>query len=223
MRFIIVALLIGSGCATLFSGGPQPVTFSSNPAGAQVLIDGMPAGVTPMTTMISRETFQSHYVTLRYPGYEAPRFMIEKSLNTIAILNLSSGCFWLTDALTGAMIEYSPNAYHFELRPAAGPAPMPGPMPGALPPGTMPPPPPPRGAWHPTDSTGLWFVLVNHNHLRTEVSRQGGEYLRTLADVWHVDYERLKSRIADRHTALLSARFAYDFYVELRRSLAETT
>src|SRR5678815_3859157 len=121
MRLMLAALLLVTGCATLFSGGPQAVTFTSNPPGAQVLIDGVPIGATPMTGMLDRTTFGTHYTTLRYPGFEPQRFLLEKSLNGVAILNLSSGCFWLTDALTGAMIEYSPNAYHLELRPAGMP------------------------------------------------------------------------------------------------------
>ena len=150
-----------------------------------------------MTSAIDRTTFATHYITLRYPGFEPQRFLLEKSLNGIAILNLSSGCFWLTDALTGAMIEYSPNAYHFELRPA-------GPPPAIQPPSAT------------RDHDALWFVLFNHHRLRTEVSRHGGEYLRTLASLWRVDYDALRSRIAQRDASLLSLLYAYDFYVELR-------
>ena len=72
------------------------VSVSSNPPGAQVLVDGVPVGMTPMTTTFKRQTFASHYITVRSPGYEAQKFYVEKSLNMISILNLSSLCFWLT-------------------------------------------------------------------------------------------------------------------------------
>src|SRR5262249_20063856 len=121
------------------------------------------------------------------------------------ILNLSSTCFWLTDAASGAMIEYSPSSYHFELKPMGFPQP-PRPM------STL--------EWKPADYEALWFVLVNSKRLRTDVSRRGGEYLFALALLWRIDYDVVKARVERDHATLLASRYAYDFYLALRASLA---
>ncbi len=214
---VLAALIAATGCGTLFAGGDQRLVFTSNPAGAQVLLDGFPLGTTPLNTMMARQTFQTHYITIRYPGFEPVQFPLQKTLTTASIFNLSSLSFWLTDATTGDVVEYSPSAYHVELLPARGMPGFPPAAPGVAPPMGVPPAVP--TTWRRDHDPALWFVLVNEDALRTDISRGGGEYLRALAQQWQLDEHAMAAALQRDGHALFSAEFAYNFYLELRRVL----
>lgn len=204
----LLCLVASTGCATIFSSSDQAVSFSSNPQGAEVLVDGVPIGVTPMTTRFDRNTFATRVITIRRAGAEPTRFFLQKTLNAVAILNLTSLLSWVTDAATGALIEYSPGAYHVELRPAFPTPPMgPGgyslePRPGA-------------------DREALWFVLVNDSRLRTEIARGGGEYTRTLARIWGIEQAspRLSRALRRRAPDLLATEYPYHLYLGIRAAV----
>ena len=89
-RLALLFLVASSGCATIFSSSDQAVSFSSNPQGAEVMVDNVPIGVTPMTTRFDRNTFATRVITIRRTGAEPISFYLQKTLNSIAILNLTS-------------------------------------------------------------------------------------------------------------------------------------
>jgi hypothetical protein len=67
---LFVALVVGvSGCATAVNGKTQEVSFSSNPAGAVVFVDGANVGTTPTTVKLTRH--DPHSVRIEKPGYIA--------------------------------------------------------------------------------------------------------------------------------------------------------
>lgn len=206
---LLVALLAAGGCATVFSGSDQSVSFSSNPLGAEVLVDGVPVGFTPVATRFDRDTFATRLITIRRPGYQPRQFQLHKSLNAIAILNLTCVLSWLTDAVTGGLIEYSPGAYHLELTPVIFPGPA-GP-----------------GGWADTspgaDREALRFVLVNDGRIRTDIVRGGGEHLRALAHLWGIDGELPRATIALGQEApvLLAREYPFELYLEIRRVLSD--
>lgn len=169
------ALALG-GCATIFSGTSQNVTFTSEPAGASVMINGNVIGTTPLTYELKRSTFKHATVTFRKKGYESERFPLKKTLNSTALINCTSVLSWGTDALTGAMMEYSPDKYFVELTPGARKA-------GSL-----------EHRW------ALQFVLVHHRQLTTAIARRDGEALRTLAELFGVPSDEYPA-----FTALLGA------------------
>lgn len=47
--FSIYFLINCSGCATLFAGGSEEISVTSDPDGAKVLVNGQNEGKTPMT------------------------------------------------------------------------------------------------------------------------------------------------------------------------------
>lgn len=51
---VAVLALASTGCATLENGTTQRIPVTSDPPGAQVLLDGLPAGVTPTQITVSR-------------------------------------------------------------------------------------------------------------------------------------------------------------------------
>lgn len=196
---LLLAVALLPGCATLFSEGTQPVRFTSNPEGAEVIINGQPVGQTPLTHTVDREAFDRYMVVVRKDGYEPKEFEMTKGLNTIAIINLSSLSFWATDAATGNMIEYSPGAYYMELAPANSGAPA-------------------STQVDPADRAALQFVLVNHRPLLTEIARGDGEHLRLLAGLLRVDKPAYRPFVRDLQTQadrLLAHEYPYLLYQDL--------
>ena len=50
------------GCATIMQGSRQQMAISSNPSGAQVFLNGVERGMTPMVADLSRK--EKHVITL---------------------------------------------------------------------------------------------------------------------------------------------------------------
>jgi Protein of unknown function (DUF3015) len=124
---------------------------------------------------------------------------MNKGLNTIALINLSSLSFWLTDAATGNMIEYSPSAYFLELVPDGNGAPTSAQM-------------------DPADRAVLHFVLVNHRTLLTEIARGDGEHLRLLSNLLHVDrqaYRPFARDLQSQAKRLLAHEYPYFLYQDI--------
>ena len=92
------------GCATMIDGPTQQVRVKSQPRGAQVLLNGKPVGVTPVTAVVSRWGW--HRVRIETPGYEPYELRLEKHFNGNAAGNLFIGGVWIVvDALTGAIYD----------------------------------------------------------------------------------------------------------------------
>jgi PEGA domain len=204
----LALILAAGGCATVFSSSDQSVSFSSGPPGAEVLIDGVPIGFTPVATRFDRDTFATRVVTLRRHGFHPRQFLLGKTLNKVAIFNLTCLPSWLTDGLTGGLIEYSPGAYHIELQPMVLPPPA---GPGSA------------GRAADPDRDGLRFVLVNHRRIRGDIARGGGEHLRTLARLWGIERElpRMTSALGRAGRVLLARAHPYELYLEMRRVLVD--
>lgn len=115
MQKIILAAvlsLFATGCASIFKGTSQTLTFSSEPSGAEVIVDGMSQGKTPASVKLKKNKYQS--VTVKKKGYNTVIRPIDKSYDGVALLNI----FWdfsTTDFITGAAYEYEPTSYHFTL------------------------------------------------------------------------------------------------------------
>ena len=114
MRTIATALilvLLAGGCATIFSGTDEDISFDSEPAGANIRIDGIVVGTTPATVEVDRPGFEEQEVTVELEGYDARTFELDKEFNTVAILNILFWPGFIVDALTGALYKYDKDAY----------------------------------------------------------------------------------------------------------------
>lgn len=107
------------GCASIIEGKSQAVTFNSEPPGAQVLINGMPMGVTPATITLKKSEYDNANVVFKKDGYQDQQANLHTKVtgwfwgNIITGGLLGSG----TDAISGAMWEYSPDKYFVTLPP----------------------------------------------------------------------------------------------------------
>ncbi|TKB45601.1 PEGA domain-containing protein [Thalassotalea mangrovi] len=111
----LVVLTALSGCASIVDGSTQQVTIQSTPAGAEVLINGVSQGVTPLTIDVKRADNTS--LTVRKEGYTDQTITMTTKLNSTFWGNVIIGGLpgSTTDAATGASIEYAPGVHYFNL------------------------------------------------------------------------------------------------------------
>ena len=114
---LVLAGLIGAGCATVFTGTHDEVTIRSEPEGAIIYIDGLEEGVTPATIDIKRPGITNTEVTLRLDGYEPRTFVLRKEFNAVSVINLACVLCWAVDVATGSVTKYRPQGYDVELEP----------------------------------------------------------------------------------------------------------
>jgi len=118
MKFNILILIsmILTGCATMFSGTSDEITFSTNADPVRVYIDGLNVGETPLKVAVEKKVGKGRVVRLEKDGYKTEEFNLRNKFDTVAILDITSV---ITsggiDVITGALMEYSPKQYHVEM------------------------------------------------------------------------------------------------------------
>ena len=111
-----LSLLLVS-CATIFTGTTQKVEFTSEPEGAEIVIDGIEMGVTPATVEVKKPAMmEDRRVTLKLDGYADRTFVLQKDFQMVSILNVFTGAVgFAIDIITGAIFSYSPETYNMKL------------------------------------------------------------------------------------------------------------
>ena len=112
---IVFTAFVFTSCATILTGTSDDINFTSDPKGADIMIDGLKVGKTPATVSIKRPGFGNKEITLKLDGYEDRTFMLQKEFNTMAICNLASWPGWVIDILTGSVMKYSKTNYDVDL------------------------------------------------------------------------------------------------------------
>ena len=97
----LVSLITLSSCATMFSGSKQKVDITTNPAGAEVFINGQDQNaVTPVTLKVKKAGHVDY--TFKKEGYEDGKVTDNGGLNGVFFLNIFSGFTgMIIDAATG--------------------------------------------------------------------------------------------------------------------------
>ena len=169
MGIFIASILCCSGCATIISGTSQVMTFQSSPTGAEVFVNGVPVGVTPLTVTVARR--KGTKVLIQKHGYREQTFVLKTKLEPWFWGNVVVGGLLgsTTDAATGATVEYSPDQYYTVLEAIAE-------TPSAQAMGVM----------ANTRNQVIRFVLVNYNNLASDMNAGSGEYLTALFDLLEV-------------------------------------
>lgn len=177
---VCFSLLI-SACATIVDGKRETVSFSSEPPGAQIIINGKAMGMTPASIVLERGDYDKANVVFKKEGYQDQQATIQTSLN---------GWFWgniilggligsTTDSLSGAMWKFAPNSYFASL-------------------------PPLNKSQLEMDRWGYEthvrkFILMSHERLAFDFARGEGEHLASL-------YELLGVNEGQRNDALEALR-----------------
>lgn len=118
--FLFATLLLLCSCASIFQAGPDFVPVNSHPAGARVLIDNIPYGVTPCVVMVRRDTVG--FITLDKEGYVKYTRRLRWRVNGSTFLNIFGGVFlgpifFGVDYFNGNMARWEDNVFA-ELRKA---------------------------------------------------------------------------------------------------------
>jgi PEGA domain len=142
----LILLLAFSGCATIMAGGPDRIPVSTNPPGATVFVDNIPAGQTPLMITLDRQ-HSSGVIRIELAGFAPVTLVRTTSINGWFWANLCIGGLLgiVVDVVTGDIKAFDDAPIAIGLTPSYGPPPTgPGyPPPPAAAPGGYPPPPPP--------------------------------------------------------------------------------
>lgn len=118
-RWLMLASLLGAGCATVISGNAQEVELRSQPSGARAVIrsnDGLVQEVTTPAKVLLR-TGPTHVVTMHASGHRPTTAVIGKTINWWALLG---GPLAAYDWVSGAIYDLDPGVIELRL-PAAAP------------------------------------------------------------------------------------------------------
>ena len=114
ITMVAVLAFCFSGCATIFVGKNQTVSFNSKPEAASVKV-GPFSGTTPYTTKIPKN--KGYLIEYSKEGYQRETMELEKRFDPVYLVNI---LFWpglIVDLATGAMFKYDPAIYRAELEP----------------------------------------------------------------------------------------------------------
>lgn len=202
---LLAAALALSGCATLFTGTTDTLTFASNVSGVRLTIDGQYQGELPLTLTMSRNFVGGRQFVARFEreGFATQEFRLNREFNTVAILDVTSiPTSAGIDALTGSLLRFAPTAYHVQMLKEGG------------------------STLSPEFQRSLAlhrYALLNYRSVQKDVARGGGESLSALAALCGRDDDAvgLVSEEALRNPPLLlDATGPHDFIARLDRMLA---
>lgn len=111
--FLFAASLLLSGCALATKGRRQQVSISSEPHGATVVVDGVPAGQTPLVTSLPRKV--SHRIEVTKEGFVPASVLVRAESNEFARRTIR----WGLDIDLGATNDLTPATLELALVPQA--------------------------------------------------------------------------------------------------------
>lgn len=121
--FRVVVTLVTLPCfsaCSLFGPRLQTITVSSEPPGADVILNGSRVGNTPLRTQVPRR--EELLVELRKSGYQTEYRSSQRTLSTLGILDILGGALILVPflgLLSSAAWEHDPETFGIIMEPAA--------------------------------------------------------------------------------------------------------
>jgi len=116
VALVFIAVVAVSGCATIFHGSSQPVSFDSEPRGARVRV-GPFTGTTPFSIVMPKG--KDYPIEFSKGGYHRTTTAMQKSFDGIGAINILFWPGFIVDLATGAMFKYDPDRYSVMLEPAS--------------------------------------------------------------------------------------------------------
>jgi len=109
IAFYIIILFSFYGCATIFSGSTQSVSYSSEPTGAKVYINGQYMGNTPFEINLRKN--KSYTIVFKKDGYTSKSVIINNTVGAgWIVLDVLGGLLPVViDAATGNWYTLSPD------------------------------------------------------------------------------------------------------------------
>ena len=99
---IISIILLVSNCATIFKGTTEEVNFNTEPQKAEVIVNGLSMGVTPVALKL--ESKKTYMIEFRKEGYKSRSYNLTNHVGAgWIILDVLAGLVGvIVDAATGA-------------------------------------------------------------------------------------------------------------------------
>lgn len=109
---ILVAAILLSSCATIFTGTTDKVLIESTPNASFIVKNSygstVAEGKTPATISLKRNSTYSVDIVL--DGYKPKTMAISQEFNAVSVLNLAGIIGWAVDYLTGAIFHLYPQS-----------------------------------------------------------------------------------------------------------------
>ena len=203
---VVSALIQLNGCATIFTGTTDTLTFNANVPGVRLTIDGEYKGKLPLTLTMSRNFMNGQQFKAKFEaaGYETQEFQLKREFNYVAILDITSiPTSGGIDLLTGSLMKFSPNEYHVQMLKKGESTSSP----------------------EFERSKHLYrYALLNYRKVQQDIIHGGGEYLESLASALSGTRRETDSVITEEALrnapVLLTASGAHDFIHRLNEMLA---
>jgi hypothetical protein len=159
---LLITPMLILGCATIVVGDKQSLTFDSEPAGAQIIINGKPEGVTPATITIKKSDYQNATVVFKKEGYTDQQATLHTKMTGWFWGNILIGGLFgsTTDSSTGAMLEYEPAKFFVTMPPAKASL--------------------NEMARLDYQNRVRAYILFSHQHLVSDLAKGSGEHLSSL-------------------------------------------
>ena len=118
---VLAASASASGCASIFANHTPVIPVATNPPGAVVYVNGVPAGQTP--TVVQLDSRQPANIQIYLPGFQPVQMWRQKSISGWFWVNILFWPGFLVDLATGKYDRYDNNGIAVGLTPMAGPPP----------------------------------------------------------------------------------------------------
>ncbi len=124
-NWIALALTVGivpplTGCATILRGTGHGIGISSQPPGAEVIVDNQSYGVTPVSAKLRRK--DNHHLQIKLEGYEPYEVILTRQTSGWVFGNILFGPGVIigiaVDAISGGMYSLKPDQVTAELKTA---------------------------------------------------------------------------------------------------------
>lgn len=102
-------VLLLPGCASIFGDNSKTVQVNSQPQNAQVLVNNMPMGTTPLCMSVPN-TWSPTLLTFRKCGYADQCAQVNTAFQPVGILNIFFWPGFIIDAAAGNMMKVSPQS-----------------------------------------------------------------------------------------------------------------
>jgi hypothetical protein len=114
---IIIILAISSGCATIIHGTTQDIGITTDPSGAEIVVDGRERYKSPIKITMKRK--DDHIVEVSKDGYQKETVNIKSVVSGAVAGNIIAGGLigWGIDAASGGQYRLVPENVDIRLRP----------------------------------------------------------------------------------------------------------
>jgi hypothetical protein len=167
VSFMLFMLLI-QGCSSVINGTTQKITVTSNVQGAEVMLNGVNLGRTPITTRVKRE--KSSHLLVRKEGYKDYSLQVQTKLDPWFWGNIVIGGLVgsTTDSVTGSTHLIDPDTIFVQMEPISA------------------------GVVDAVDVEIRNFVTTAYSNLVKDIKAGKGDYLNSLAAIMKIKKENQK-------------------------------